>query len=90
MKLLFQIVVISFTVSHRHKWFGRILMAGKVGRKVSSREHSLFDSPRACNQEVCVHLITYNNLILVHTYSFSSTEYSGVLFNTAESSKRMH
>ena len=38
-----------------------------------------------------VHLITYYNLILVHTYGFSSTEYFGVqLYNRVESSKRMH
>lgn len=51
-------------------------------------EHKLFDSPRACNQEEGVHLITYNNLILVHTYGFSSTEYSGVKSRFVQHSRK--
>lgn len=42
-------------VSHRHQWNGANIMAGKSSRKVSSKEHSLFDSPRVCNQEEGVH-----------------------------------
>ena len=39
------------------------MMAGKYGCKVSSKEHSLFDTAGVCNQEEGVHLLTDNNFM---------------------------